>query len=80
MAASLQSLFSGLSLRGQSVVGNRKSHSFVSNGNAQKLAMKAKHTFQVEVSLSHCLLSARRPSVLVLVGALLPSIMRLETS
>ena len=58
MAASLQSLFSGLSLRGQSVAGNRKSHSFVSNGNAQKVAMKAKHTFQVEVSLPPSLLSA----------------------
>jgi len=46
MAAALQTSFAGLRL-GATV---QKRNAFVSNGNAQKLAMKAKHTFQVEVS------------------------------
>jgi hypothetical protein len=45
MAAALQTSFAGLRL-GAPV---QKRNTFISNGNAQKLAMKAKHTFQVEV-------------------------------
>ncbi|KAL4517237.1 hypothetical protein Ndes2437B_g06841 [Nannochloris sp. 'desiccata'] len=45
MAAALQTSFAGLRL-GAPV---QKRNAFVSNGNAQRLAMKAKHTFQVEV-------------------------------
>lgn len=47
MAAALQTSFAGLRL-GAPV---QKRNTFVSNGNAQKLAMKARNTFQVEVRI-----------------------------
>lgn len=46
MAAALQSAFAGLRLGAPA----QRRTAFVSNGNASKVAMKAKHTFQVEVS------------------------------
>jgi hypothetical protein len=47
MAASLQTAFVGLKL-GAPV--QRQQRSFTSNGTGMKVAMKGKHTFQVEVS------------------------------
>lgn len=47
MAAALQSAFAGLALRAPA----RQQQAFASNGTAQKVAMKSKFTFQVEVSL-----------------------------
>lgn len=44
MAALLQSAFAGLTLRPTT-----RKQQFVSNGNAQKVAMKSKLTYQVEV-------------------------------
>lgn len=44
----LTSSFAGLSLRPAPTA--RRNQPFVSNGNAQRLAMKSKHTWQVEVS------------------------------
>lgn len=46
MAAALQTAFAGLRLKASPV---QRQQSFTSNGTAQKLAMKSKHSFQVEV-------------------------------
>ena len=47
MAAALQTAFAGLRLKASIV---QRQQSFASNGTAQKVAMKGKHSFQVEVS------------------------------
>jgi hypothetical protein len=54
MAAALQTAFAGLTLRAQSSA-LRRQPAFTSNGTAQKLAMKSKLTFQVEVGPPKCL-------------------------
>jgi hypothetical protein len=51
MAAILQTAFAGLTLRSVGSAPRRQAQ-FSSNGTAQKLAMKSKLAFQVEVSLS----------------------------
>jgi hypothetical protein len=48
----LQSSFAGLSLRSNKLPQLKQKQPFVSNGNAQKLTMKARLTYQVEVRVA----------------------------